>query len=61
MKMHFRSLEDSIGRPLFVLFRNISQLPENDRRRQLLLTILAELKSIQPRLGYFLLYFLIVW
>ncbi|KAK6631392.1 hypothetical protein RUM43_000169 [Polyplax serrata] len=54
------SLEDSIGRPLFVLFRNISQLPENDRRRQLLLTILAELKSIQPRLGYFLLYFLIV-
>ncbi|KAL0270689.1 UNVERIFIED_CONTAM: hypothetical protein PYX00_008010 [Menopon gallinae] len=54
------SLEDSIGRPLFVLFRNISQLPENDNRRQPLLSLLAELKSIYPGLGYLLLYFLIV-
>ncbi|EEB13506.1 conserved hypothetical protein [Pediculus humanus corporis] len=59
-KVNDESLEDSIGRPLFVLFRNISQLPESDRRRQPLLMILAELKSIQPRLGYLFLYFLLV-
>jgi len=54
------TLEDSIGKPLFVLFRNISQLPENDTRRRPLFAILVELKALQPRLGYLLLYFLIV-
>ncbi|XP_054715725.1 integrator complex subunit 3-like [Uloborus diversus] len=52
------SIEDSIGTPLFVMFRNLCQTPEDDPNRQPLLNILAELSMHQNRLGYLLLYFL---
>jgi len=54
-------LEDSIGRPLFVMFRNLIQLPEDDPRRHPILSVLAEMLSHQPRVGYLLLYFLKAW
>lgn len=52
------SIEDSIGRPLFVLFRNLAELSEDDSRRLPLLTVLSEMYTQQPRLGYLLLYYL---
>lgn len=56
------SLLDSISSPLFVMFRNLYQLcKEEDRRRQPLITLLAEMYSILPKIGYLLLYFLKVW
>lgn len=56
------ALADSISTPLFVMFRNQFQLcKEEDNRRKLLARVLAELQSIQPRIGYLLLYFLKVW
>ncbi|XP_043495860.1 integrator complex subunit 3 isoform X4 [Polistes fuscatus] len=56
------SLTDSISTPLFVMFRNHYQLcKEEDNRRKLLARVLAEMNSIQPRIGYLLLYFLKVW
>lgn len=56
------SLLDSIGSPLFVMFRNLYQLcKEEDRRRQPLITLLAEMYQTLPKIGYLLLYFLKVW
>lgn len=56
------TLTDSISTPLFVMFRNQFQLcKEEDNRRKLLARVLAEMQSIQPRVGYLLLYFLKVW
>ncbi|XP_015591743.1 integrator complex subunit 3 isoform X3 [Cephus cinctus] len=56
------SLADSISPPIFVMFRNQFQLcKEEDNRRKLLARVLAEMQSIQPRIGYLLLYFLKVW
>ncbi|XP_020292373.1 integrator complex subunit 3 isoform X2 [Pseudomyrmex gracilis] len=56
------ALADSISTPLFVMFRNQFQLcKEEDNRRKLLARILAEMQSVQPRIGYLLLYFLKVW
>ncbi|KAL6439905.1 hypothetical protein ACFW04_004134 [Cataglyphis niger] len=56
------ALADSISTPLFVMFRNQFQLcKEEDNRRKLLARVLAEMQSIQPRIGYLLLYFLKVW
>lgn len=52
------SIEDSIGTPMFVMFRNLCQTPEDDPNRQPLLNILAEMSMHQNRLGYLLLYFL---
>ncbi|XP_066993064.2 integrator complex subunit 3 isoform X2 [Anabrus simplex] len=52
------ALEDSIGRPLFVLFRNVTQLPEDDSRRLPLLAVLADMKNQHARIGYLLLFFL---
>lgn len=50
--------EDSIGRPLFVLFRNLAELSEDDSRRLPLLTVLSEMYSVQQKIGYLLLYYL---
>ncbi|XP_005091080.1 integrator complex subunit 3 isoform X2 [Aplysia californica] len=52
------SIEDSIGSPLFVIFRFLSQMSEEDPRRQPLLQLLAEMYMKQPRVGYMMLYFL---
>lgn len=56
------ALVDSISTPLFVMFRNQFQLcKEEDNRRKLLARVMAEIQSIQSRIGYLLLYFLKVW
>ncbi|KAH9500797.1 Integrator complex subunit 3 [Bulinus truncatus] len=52
------SIEDSIGSPLFVIFRFLSQMSEEDPRRQPVLQLLGEMYLKQPRIGYMLLYFL---
>ncbi|XP_023239440.1 integrator complex subunit 3 isoform X1 [Centruroides vittatus] len=57
-EMDDETLEDSMGTPLFVMFRNLCQTPEEDPSRQPLLMILAEMTTHQQRLGYLLLYFL---
>ncbi|XP_032668419.1 integrator complex subunit 3 isoform X3 [Odontomachus brunneus] len=60
--MNEETLTDSISTPLFVMFRNQFQLcKEEDNRRKLLARVLAEMQSLQPRIGYLLLYFLKVW
>ncbi|XP_028047540.1 integrator complex subunit 3 isoform X2 [Monomorium pharaonis] len=56
------ALADSISTPLFVMFRNQFQLcKEEDNRRKLLARVLAEMQSVQSKIGYLLLYFLKVW
>ncbi|XP_076231655.1 integrator complex subunit 3 isoform X1 [Calliopsis andreniformis] len=56
------ALTDSISTPLFVMFRNQFQLcKEEDNRRKLLARVLAEMQTVQSRIGYLLLYFLKVW
>ncbi|XP_041361023.1 integrator complex subunit 3-like [Gigantopelta aegis] len=52
------TIEDSIGRPLYVMFRFLSQMSEEDPRRQPLLLLLGEMYSKQPKIGYHLIYFL---
>ncbi|KAL1117815.1 hypothetical protein AAG570_004130, partial [Ranatra chinensis] len=52
------TLEDSIGRPLFVLLRNLVELMEYDQRHQPLYSLLVEMHSYQPKLGYLLLYYI---
>ena len=53
---------DSISTPIFVMFRNQFQLSkEEDNRKKLLARVLAEIQTLQPRIGYLLLYFLKVW
>nr|CAD7396344.1 unnamed protein product [Timema cristinae] len=56
-EMSDESIEDSIGRPLFVMFRNVVQMPD-DSRRLLLLNLLGEMATQRPQIGYLLLYFL---
>lgn len=52
------SIEDSIGTPVFVMFRNLCQTPEEDPSRQPLLMLLADMYVRQAKVGYQLLYFL---
>lgn len=52
------ALEDSIGKPLFVMFRSLTQFTEDDSRRLQLLSLLAEMRTHQTRIGYLLLYYL---
>lgn len=52
------SIEDSIGQPLFVIFRSLCEISEIDPNRTPILTVLAELYGLQPKLGYYLLYYL---
>jgi integrator complex subunit 3 len=51
-------LEDSIGTPLFVMFRNLCQTAEEDPNRHPLLNLLAEMGANNSRIGYLLLYYL---
>lgn len=53
-------LEDSIGRPLCVLFRSMCQLSEDDARFSMCACVLSELYSAAPCVGYLLLYYLYV-
>ena len=52
------AIEDSIGKPLFVIFRALCEMTDSDQHRVHLLQLLAELYTLQPRVGYYLLYFL---
>ena len=52
------SIEDSIGTPLFVTFRALFEMADSDPHRGHLLQLLAELYTFQPRVGYYLLYFM---
>lgn len=52
------TVEDSIGKPLFVLFRNLTELTEDDVRRLPLFTVLGEMYNQEPRIGYLLLYYI---
>ncbi|KAK7115612.1 hypothetical protein V1264_001450 [Littorina saxatilis] len=52
------SIEDSIDTPLFVIFRCLSQMSEEDPRTQPLLQLMGEMYERQPCIGYYLLYFL---
>lgn len=53
-----RGIQESLGRPLYVLFDNLVILPEDDRRRQPLLQLLVEMHKISQQVGYHFLYFL---
>ncbi len=52
------AVEESVGRPIFVLFRALCETSDADPGRSVLLQVLAELYALQPRVGYYLLYFL---
>lgn len=58
------SLTQSVKTPLFILFKsvyNLSNLPtksSDNSGKQMLLKVLAEMYSLQPNIGYLLLYFL---
>ena len=52
------SIEDSIGRPIFVVFRSLCEMTDHDGGQETLLQVLSELYALQPRVGYYLLYFL---
>ncbi|KAF2881057.1 hypothetical protein ILUMI_25118 [Ignelater luminosus] len=53
------TLLESVKSPLFVLYRTLFSLCKQDSTgKQLLLKILSEMYSVQPNLGYLLLYFL---
>ena len=49
-----QAIEDSIGRPIFVIFRSLCEVGDPG----LILELLANLYAKQPRIGYYLLYFL---
>lgn len=52
------TIEDSIGTPLFVIFRNFCSTAEEDPIRQPLLFLMDEMYQKQPHIGYHMLYFL---
>lgn len=52
-------MEDSISRPMFVLLRCFAELVDDDsKNRTPIAELLVELYKLQPKTGYFLLYFL---
>ncbi|KAB0396315.1 hypothetical protein E2I00_015550, partial [Balaenoptera physalus] len=52
------SLEESVGKPLYLIFRNLCQMQEDNSSFSLLLDLLSELYQKQPKIGYHLLYYL---
>nr|CAG4641495.1 EOG090X0205 [Eurycercus lamellatus] len=53
------ALEDSISRPMFVLLRCFAEMVDDDsRNRSTVADLLVELYKLQPKMGYFLLYYL---
>ncbi|XP_055521063.1 integrator complex subunit 3-like, partial [Leucoraja erinacea] len=52
------TLEESVGKPLYVTFRNLCQMQEDNSSFSLLLELLSELYQKQPKVGYHLLYYL---
>lgn len=58
MQLCFRNIEESINRPMFILFRGLVQSMDTNSKRIPFFTILTELRSYQRKIGYLLLYFL---
>ena len=55
------AFQDSVGKPIFVAFRALCDMVEvNLEGSGILLQVLADLYACQPRVGYYLLYFLSV-
>ncbi|PIO25787.1 hypothetical protein AB205_0141670 [Aquarana catesbeiana] len=52
------SLEETVGKPLYLIFRNLIQMQEDSNGFSLLLDLLSELYQKQPKIGYHLLYYL---
>uniref|UniRef100_A0A672I815 Integrator complex subunit 3 n=1 Tax=Salarias fasciatus TaxID=181472 RepID=A0A672I815_SALFA len=52
------SLEDSVSKPVCLVFRNLVTMQEDNSGFSVLLDLLAELYQRQPRTGYHLLYYL---
>jgi len=54
-----RSIEDSISRPMFVLLRCFAEMVDDDlRNRSAVTDLLVELYKLQPKMGFFFLYYL---
>lgn len=53
-----RSLEESVCKPVCLIFRNLCQMQEDNSGFSVLLDMLAELYQKQPKIGYHLLYYL---
>lgn len=53
-----RSLEESVCKPVCLIFRNLCQMQEDNSGFSVLLDLLAELYQKQPKIGYHLLYYL---
>jgi len=52
-------MEDSISRPMFVLLRCFAEMVDDEsRNRSTIAELLVELYKLQPKMGYFLLYYL---
>ncbi|XP_070541758.1 integrator complex subunit 3-like isoform X2 [Ptychodera flava] len=54
------NLIESIGKPLFVIFRNLCQSPEEEACPIQLLTLVCHMYEKHPQIGYHLIYFLTV-
>ena len=55
----YRIVEDSISRPMFVLFRSFVEMVEHESpNRSSLTDVLIELYKLEPKMGYFFLYYL---
>nr|CAG4651625.1 EOG090X0205 [Triops cancriformis] len=52
------AIEDSISRPMFVLFRAASEMMEDEAGKTVMLDLIWEMKQIRPVVGYYLLYYL---
>ncbi|XP_015668829.1 integrator complex subunit 3 [Protobothrops mucrosquamatus] len=52
------SLEESVGKPLYLIFRNLCQMQEDNSSFSVLLDLLSELYQKQPKIGFHLLYYL---
>nr|CAG4642335.1 EOG090X0205 [Evadne anonyx] len=53
------SIEDSISRPMFVLLRCFAEMVDDDlRNRSAVTDLLVELYKMQPKMGFFFLYYL---
>lgn len=53
-----RSLEESVCKPVCLIFRNLVTMQEDNSGFSVLLDMLAELYQKQPKIGYHLLYYL---
>lgn len=53
-----RSLEESVSKPVCVVFRTLATMQEDNSGFSVLLEMLAEFYQKQPKIGYHLLYYL---